>query len=558
MQIRYPHLGPAHLVVVAVLVLVLAVFWQAGEFGPINFDDGYIFSGTSRVPQGLTLNGARWAFTSFHMASWQPLTWLSHMVDVELFGSSPGWHHRTNVLLHLLNAELLFLVLWRLSGGLWKSAFVSALFAVHPLHVESVAWLTARKDVLSTLFWILSMGAYVRYARLPGAARYLAVVVLFALGLMAKPMLVTLPFVLLLLDFWPLGRLAGANTGGGCSWPISARSLHVLVVEKVPLLALSVASSVLTFLAQSREGAVAPLEVLSVGTRIANALAASLAYLGKTMWPASLAFYYPLPANTPTSLPVFEMTGALLLLTGISWLLLWHYLCRPYLAVGWLWYLGTLVPVVGLVQVGTHAMADRFTYIPLIGIFIAAAWGISGSLEGWRWRRLALGTAGFVLVVVLSRAAWVQTGYWRDSVTLASRALAVTPGNWLAASILGLSLAQRGQFDQAILWYQEALRRNPSHAKTWQNLGVALASTAQLPQAIAAYQAAVRLEPEYAEAWNNLCAAFAQSGQFSQAIDACQQALRVRPDYPTARQNLGMALQAQQQRSLPSSHSRSP
>ena len=534
---------------VALLVLVLAVFWQVGGHDFINFDDGYLFSADSRVPQGLTREGISWAFTTFHTGYWQPLTWLSHMGAMELFGTSSGWHHRVNMLFHLLNAELLLLVLWRMTGGLWRSAFVAALFAVHPLHVESVAWVTERKDVLSALFWFLSLGAYLHYARRPGLWRYLGVLVLFALGLMAKPMLVTLPCVLLLLDFWPLGRLAPADRTGSGSWPLHGPVFAGRVLEKLPLLALSVASGLVTYLGQSAGGALVPLVRVSLGARVSTALLSYLTYLGKTVWPVSLALYSTSPADTTTGLSPGVTAGALLLLLGISVPLLRRPFDKPYLAVGWLWYLGTLVPVIGLVQAGTTLVADRFTYLPLIGVFVAIVWFVPGLLGKWHYRRLVLGTAGVVAVVALAAAARVQTGYWRDSVTLASRALAVTEKNWLASTILGLSLAQRGQFEQAVPRYEEALRLNPVHAQTWHNLGVAYARTERLPQAIVAYQTALAIDPGYAEAWNNLCAAFAQLGQFEQALASCRAALRIKSDYATALHNLEAVREAREHQS---------
>ena len=539
--VRNPHQTPAYFTVVAVLVLVLAVFWQVGGYDFINLDDGPIFSGNSHVIKGLTREGVSWAFTTFHTGYWQPLTWLSHMVGVELFGVSPGWHHRLNVLFHLLNAELLFLVLWRMTGALWRSAFVAALFAVHPLHVESVAWVTERKDVLSTLFGILSLGAYLRYVRHPGALRYLAVVVSLALGLMSKPMLVTWPCLLLLLDFWPLGRLVPADRTATCSWPICGPALAARALEKLPLFALSVASVIVTAIGQSTEGAIVSLGTVSLGKRVAAALVAYPTYLGKMVWPVSLALYSPAPIDTTAGISTVATGSALLLLVGISGLLLWQRRCRPSLSVGWLWYLGTLVPVIGLVQVGSQAMADRFTYVPLIGAFIAVAWGLPGLSRGRHWR-LALGTAAIVSVAVLAGVARVQVGYWRDNWTLASRALAVREGNWQAKHMLGLALAQRGQYEQAISWYQGALRINPADASAWQNLGVALTRTARLPQAIDAYQAALRLDPALEEAWSNLCAAFKQNSQFQPAINACRKALQLNPSDAQTQQDLGVAL----------------
>jgi tetratricopeptide (TPR) repeat protein len=462
------------------------------------------------------------------------------MLDVELFGPSAGWHHRMNVLYHLLNMELLFLVLFRMTGGLWQSAFVAALFGVHPLHVESVAWVAERKDVLSTLFWMLTMGAYLRYARDPGIGRYLLVAVLFALGLMCKPMLVTLPFVLLLLDGWPLGRLAPADS----SVPPSLRRYVPVffrrVWEKVPLLGLSAISCGITYLAQAKGGAVSQLEHVPFGLRISNALVSYVIYLGKTVWPSSLAVFYPHPATIHANIPAWEIAGAILLLCGLSIIALRDGHRRPYLAVGWLWYLGALIPVIGLVQVGSQAMADRYTYVPLIGIFIAIAWCIPAVLSGWRFRRLALGLLGGLLVA-LSAAAWSQVGYWRDSVRLLSRAVAITDRNWLAMNNLGVSYEKLGQYQQAIGYYREALRIKPDDAKAWYNLGVSYEKLGQYQQAIGYYREALRIKPDDAKAWYNLGVSYEKLGQYQQAIGYYREALRIKPDYAKAWNNLGVS-----------------
>jgi tetratricopeptide (TPR) repeat protein len=521
--------------------MVLCVYWQVGGHAFVNFDDDIYVSENPIVLRGLTLEGVRWAFTTFHASNWHPLTWLSHMLDVELFGPSAGWHHRMNVLYHLLNTELLFLVLWRMTGGIWQSAFVAALFGVHPLHVESVAWVAERKDVLSTLFWILTMGAYLRYARRSGIGRYLLVAVPFALGLMCKPMLVTLPFVLLLLDWWPLGRLAPAYS----SVPPSRRR-HVPVFlrrvwEKVPLLGLSTTSCAITYLAQAKGGAVSQFEHLPFRSRISNAFVSYVVYLGKTVWPSSLAVYYPHPATIHATVPAWEIAGSIFLLCGLSVMALQQGHRRPYLAVGWLWYLGTLIPVIGLVQVGAQAMADRYTYVPLIGIFIALAWAIPELLEGWHFRRLALGVLGGAVVWTLSLAGWSQVGYWRDGVTLFSRAVAVTDRNWLAMNNLGVSYEKLGQYQQAIGYYREALQIKPDDAKAWNNLGVSSERLGQYQQAIGYYREALRIKPDNAKAWYNLGVSSERLGQYQQAIGYYREALRIKPDYANAWINLGVS-----------------
>jgi Flp pilus assembly protein TadD len=532
---------PWYLVAVVLAILVLSVYWQVEGHGFIGFDDNEYILDNPIVLRGLTLEGALSAFTTFHAANWHPLTWLSHMLDVELFGPSAGWHHRMNVLYHLLNTELLFLVLWRMTGGLWQSAFVAALFGVHPLHVESVAWVAERKDVLSTLFWMLTMGAYLRYARRPGIGRYLLVIAVFALGLMCKPMMVTLPFVLLLLDWWPLGRMTPADSSVSPSWRRYVPVFFRLVWEKVPLLGMSAISCAITYLAQAKGGAISQFEHLPFGSRISNALVSYVIYLGKMVWPASLAVFYPHPEFIRLGVPIWQVTGAILLLCGLSIIALREGHRRPYLAVGWLWYLGTLVPMIGLVQVGMQAYADRYTYVPLIGVFIALAWGIPELLAGWRFRRLALGVSGGALVIALSVAGWSQVGYWRDGVTLFSRALAVTDRNWVAMNSLGVAYVKLGQYQQAIVNFREALRIMPSYAEAWGNLGVAYANLGQHQEAIGYSRKALQIKPDHAATWNNLGMSYGILGQYQEAIGAFQEALRIKPDYLDAWRNLGVA-----------------
>ncbi len=537
---KIPPCTPLYLVVVGLAILILSVYWQVGGYSFIGFDDDIYVYENPHVQRGLIKDNVKWAFTTFHASNWHPLTWLSYMVDTELFGSSAAWHHRMNMLCHLLNTELLFLVVWGMTGGIWQSAFVAALFGVHPLHVESVAWVAERKDVLSTLFWVLTMGVYLRYARRPTVWRYLPVAFFFGLGLMCKPMLITLPFVLLLLDWWPLGRMTPVDYLDSSSWPFSLSRLSRLAWEKAPLLGLSAISCIVTFLAQTKGDAVRSLDYIPFGMRISNAFVSYVAYLGKVVWPSSLAVFYPHPAGTQAGVPVWEVAGAVLLLGGLSFLAWWQGQRRPYLIVGWLWYLGTLVPVIGLVQVGNQAMADRYTYVPLIGLFIAMAWGIPNVFSSGRFRLLVLGLLGGGVVVALSVVAWSQTGYWRDSVTLFSRALTVTQDNWLAWNNLGVTYDKLGQPQQAISYYREALRIKPDFTKAWNNLGTAYHELGQPQQAIRYYREALRIRPDYVEAWNNLGAAYDKLGQAQQAIPYYEEALRIKPDYADAWYNLGV------------------
>jgi hypothetical protein len=533
----------SYLVVVALAALVLCIYWQAGRHWFIGFDDDVYVYENPHVRKGLTLEGFGWSFTTFHASNWHPVTWISHMADVELFGVDAGWHHRMNVLLHLLNTSLLCVVLWRMTGGLWQSAFVAALFGVHPLHVESVAWVAERKDLLSTFFWILTMGAYLRYVRRPSLGRYLPVVLFFVLGLMSKPMVVTLPFVLLLLDWWPLRRITSQNCQNSGPRRNSLSAFSRLALEKVPLLGLSALLCFITFLAQSRGGAVRSLDYIPFGMRVSNALVSYVNYLGQMVWPSSLAMFYPHPASiaAQTGIPLWEVVGAVLLLAGFSFLVVWQSRRRPYLQVGWLWYVGTLIPVIGLVQVGNQAMADRYTYVPLIGIFMAIAWGIPDLFLRMRIRRLTLGLTGGAVIVVLSVVAWNQTGYWRNNITLFSRTLAVTQNNWLAWNSLGLTFDELGQPQQAIVHYRESLRIKPDFGDAWYNLGLAYAKQGQSQQAIVCFREALRLRPDYTKAWNNLGAVFYELGQPEQAIMYYQKALQTKPDYADGWYNLGLA-----------------
>jgi Flp pilus assembly protein TadD len=464
------------------------------------------------------------------------------MVDVELFGMNAGWHHRMNVLFHFLNTLLLYLILWQMTGKLWHSAFVAALFGVHPLHVESVAWISERKDVLSTLFWFLTMGAYLRYTRRPTTWRYLPVAVFFGLGLMCKPMLVTLPFVLLLLDWWPLGRATPVDSLSFSSWPFPLSRVSRLVWEKVPLLVLSAISCFITFLAQSRGGSVRSLDYMSFGLRIVNAFVSYVSYLGQMIWPSSLAMFYPHPASITVhaSIPVWKIMGAILLFCIFSFLVIRQAQRRPYLLVGWLWYVGTLIPVIGLVQVGNQAMADRYTYVPLIGIFIAIAWVIPSLFSKRGFYSIFLGVLGGAAIAVLSEVTWNQVGYWRDSITLFSRAVAVTPDSWLAWNNLGVTYEKLGQPQQAIPYYREALRIKPDFTKAWNNLGAAFHELGQPQQAIVCYREALRIKPDYADAWNHLGAAYDRLDQPQQAIYYYREALRIKPDYADAWYNLGV------------------
>ncbi len=522
----------------------LAVYAPARSLDFVGIDDPLYVSENARVAAGLTVGGARWAFATWHGGYWIPLTWVSYMLDVELWGPGAAGHHVTNVLLHAANSVLLFVLLGRLTRAPWRSAFVAALFALHPLHVESVAWITERKDVLSTAFMLLAIWAYVAYVRRPRRAGYALVGALFGLSLMAKPMTVTLPFVLLLLDVWPLCRWApgGGGTGGPrAKRPSSWSALRPLVWEKVPLLALSLGASVVAYLAQRHAGAVGGLEGFPLGLRIQNAVVSYAVYLLRTIWPAGLAAVYPFP----DSIPVWQVAAAAALLAALSILFLRRAVGHLPLAVGWLWYLGTLVPVIGVVQVGIQGMADRFTYVPLIGVFIVAAWAVPERLTAGRstWR-LATGAAGACLVAACLVATRAQIAYWKDNVALWTRVIQVTQGmSALDAHLtLGATLRDQDRLDEAARHFAEALEIDPRSAVAWAGSGLVLERQGRDAEAMTAYESALALDAALPEVHNNLGVLLARQGRLAEATEHFAAAARLEPGFELALVNLGLGL----------------
>jgi tetratricopeptide (TPR) repeat protein len=529
------------LVYLVLIFVTLVVFHQLPSHDFINLDDDILVYENPHVHAGLNKESIAWAFTTFEAYNYHPLTWLSHMLDCQLFSLRPGMHHLTNLVFHLLNTALLLLVLRRMTGTLWRSGFVAALFALHPLHVESVAWVAERKDLLSAFFWFLTMWAYARYAERPGLNRYLPVLLFFSLGLLAKPMVVTLPFALLLLDFWPLGRMQFYQAGND-SRPLESKvPVFRLVWEKIPLFALAAISIVVTFAAQQKGGALKSLEAFPLTTRIANALISYVSYIGKMIWPHNLAVYYPYSG----SVPVWQAAGAGLALLCLTVLFLWTARKRPYLAVGWLWYLGTLVPVIGLVQVGSQAMADRYTYLPLVGLFIALAWGVPSLLAGWHHRQSILAVSATVLLVSFTACTWLQLRHWQNSITLFQHTLQVTTNNYFAHNNLGVALAHDGRLNEAIKHYSEALRIKPEAFEVHNNLANVLAAQGSVDEAIEHYFEALQLEPDYDKAHNNLGNALASKGKVEEAINHYSRAIEINPDYAGAHYDLGNALAAQ-------------
>ena len=520
------------------ILSTLSVYWQVKDYEYVYYDDNkYVFE-NPQVQNGLTVEGLVWAFTTNQSSNWHPITWLSHMLDIQLLGPDPGRQHLVNLIIHILNTLLVFIVFGKMTGKPWESGAVAALFALHPLHVESVAWIAERKDVLSTLFWMLTLWGYARYATRPSPYRYSLVFVFLALGLMSKPMLVTLPCVMLLLDFWPLNRFSMTLP----HLPAGTKKRHIffqLVREKVPLFALVATSSMITFLVQQQSGALRPLDAVPLGVRVANALTSYITYLGKMFWPVGLAVLYPYP----TMFNSWKVAGAFFLLAAVSVFAVWTVKQRPYVAVGWFWYLGTLVPVIGLVQVGIQAMADRYTYIPLIGIFIILTWSTSELVVKFPRLKIALITVTAAILLFLSVTAFKQVRHWQSTLSLFEHTLAVTTNNWLPHFNLGFALDKQGQTEEAAVQYQEALRINPDYEPAHTNLGLALDKLKRYDQAIHHFSEALRINPGYEKAHNNLGITLDKTGRTDEAVIHYREALRLKPDYENAHNNLGLALE---------------
>jgi tetratricopeptide (TPR) repeat protein len=543
----------AALICLALAVVTAALYWPITHYGFVNFDDDDYITNNSHVQAGLTWAGVIWAFQTGAAANWHPLTWISHMLDCQLYGLNPGGHHSTNLIFHVINTLLLFLWLRQLTGTLWRSAMVAALFAWHPLHVESVAWASERKDVLSTFFWMLTLIAYTRYAqkRSKVEARgsradtpvqaldarrstldYYLALLFFACGLMSKPMVVTLPFVLLLLDFWPLNRFPP-----GCS----ARSLINLIVEKLPFFALTLAASVVTYFVQTSGRALWSPAGLSFSSRVANALWAYERYISKTFWPADLSIFYTHPYHWPAGLVI----GAALLLALWSGLFIWRARQNPYLLVGWFWFLGTLVPTIGLVQVGSQSMADRYMYIPSIGLFIMVVWGLDDFLN-WRphWRRITTLAGGVALAGCLVGTR-IQLSYWQNSIKLFSHAIEVTTDNFVAYTCLGETLRDLGLKKEALMVCAEAVRIAPNSPVAQYNYGMALLQNNKLDEALAHLDAAGRLAPHNSEVQYNLGLFLLLHNKPAEAVSHFAAALVERPDFAEAHYRLAQVLSQQ-------------
>jgi len=526
---RWPIFG----VCIFLALITWLVFGQTLQHEFVNYDDDAYVYKNPEVARGLSIHGIVWAFTHVHAANWHPLTWLSHMLDCQLYGLNAGGHHLTNLLLHLATAISLFLVLRQMTGSFWRSAFVAAVFAIHPLRVESVAWVAERKDVLSALFFMLTIGAYVRFTRLPkSAGRYALVAVLFALGLMCKPMLVTLPLVLLLLDYWPLNRFAAVQPVGDDNFGLWRR----LLIEKLPLLGLAAASCVTTFFAQTI--AMRPFTLIPLPIRVGNGAIAIVAYLRQLVWPSDLAVLYPLSVRDVGTF-VVVLSAALLAGISLAVILVRH---RRYFVTGWLWYLVMLVPVIGILQVGDQARADRYTYLPHIGLYLLLTWGAVDLCGRWRHGRQFLGAFGAIVLAAFIFTAHTQASHWRNSESLWRHTLASTSDNTTAHKNFGVVLYEKGKIAEAIAHYQEALRIVPRQPNVHAHLGNALLQLGQLDEAVAHFEIELEIVPNSAEAHSNIGVVFLAKGRVEESIAHLERALQIAPESADAHYNLGNAL----------------
>jgi len=513
---------------VALVLATIAVYAQVGHYGFVPYDDDQYVMNNDRVKEGLTTGSVNWAFTAFYAANWHPLTWLSHMADWQVFGDRPGAHHLVNVGFHAANVVLLFIAFVWMTRRPWRSAVVAAVFAIHPLHVESVAWVAERKDVLSTFFGLITLLFYIRYARRRSVTRYALMALFFGLSLLAKPMLVTLPLVFLLLDLWPLRRI---------QWPPDAARLKALTLEKIPLLAMVAGASILTFMAQHSAGAVDTLKGLSMSARLANAAISYVLYIVMAFRPANLAVLYPY--GNPMTAAAIGAAGLLIVVTAAA---LFAAKKRPYALVGWLWYLGMLVPVIGIVQVGEQAMADRYTYLPLVGFSFAFVWLVADLVESRRALRGVTAGVACAALILLAAQAYRQTAYWKSGRTLFEHAIAVTDRNFIMIGNLGVVLDEEGKSEEAMKCYKKAFEIEPEYDGAYMNAGLMLSKQGKREEAMALYERVLSFKPKCAEAHNNLGVILSGMGRIEEAIAHYREALAIKPDYGEARANLGHEL----------------
>lgn len=523
------------------VIVIFIVFSQAIHHEFINYDDQAYVTDNSHVKEGLSYRNFVWAFTAFEVSNWHPVTWLSHMLDYEMYGMNPMGHHLTNLILHLANALLLLYLLYKSTGKYWQSLFIAALFGLHPLHVESVAWIAERKDLLSTFLFFMTLIIYGEYVKKPRTPTYLLMLMTYGVGLMAKPMLVTLPLVMLLWDFWPLGRLITQREHRHCPEKIhegcSSTPPLRLLVEKIPFFLLSLTSCIVTYYAQQRGGAVAAIHGTPPTFRVINALQSYVGYMEKMVWPHDLAVIYPLP---PTLTLAWGGVAGLVLLL-VSWLVWRQARNYPYLPVGWLWYLCTLVPVIGLIQVGQQAMADRYTYIPLTGLFIMISWGVADLSRKLHYRHEVLAASAVSVLGVLAVCTWIQLGYWKNSVTLFEHAVQAVPNNHIAFRMLGNALSRKGDMDGANRCFAESLRIMPDDDSTHIEWGSAATKERRIGEALYHYNEALRINPGSAIAHYDLGVLLADQGKFEEAIGHFLEALRIEPGRADLQAALGSA-----------------
>ena len=528
-KVKYNLLFKKRQEIIICLFLVtatLAVYWQITNHEFVNYDDETYITKNLHVQTGLAFESIKWAFTSFHAGNWHPVTWLSHMLDIELYGLNPMGHHWASLQIHLINTLLLFFVLQKMTGALWQSAFVAALFALHPINVESVAWVAERKNVLSTFFWMLTMLAYVHYTTRPSLYRYLLTLLFLMLGLMAKPMLVTLPFVLLLLDYWPLERLRN-------------QSPFNLILEKIPFFAFSAVSVYISSLSVKYYGIVVSTELVPMQIRIANSLVSYVKYIEKMIWPKNLAIFYPFP----DTLPIWQILGAGLFLASISFLVLLNLRKKPYLCTGWLWFLGTLIPVIGLKQAGLWpAMADRWAYVPLVGIFIILAWGGSDLLKKWTHKNVMPAILAIAVILALTVLSFHQAAHWKNSITLFENAIKVTENNCMAHNNLGIALMRDGKSNDAVFYFKKALQIRPDFLKTIDNLGVALFQLGRFEESISCYTKALKINSENAEIHKHIAIILEIQGEIEKAVQHYTKALLINPELADVNYCLANAL----------------
>jgi Flp pilus assembly protein TadD len=531
------------LLIIFLAIVTVLVFWQSTNHDFLSYDDDLYVTDNFHVKTGLTHRNMLWAFTTAEASNWHPLTWLSHMLDCQIHGLNPKGHHLTNVLFHIANTLLLSYLLISATRSYWQSMFVAALFALHPLHVESVAWVAERKDLLSTFFMFGTLILYTRYAKNPRPLLYVITLLVYVFGLMSKPMLVTLPFVMLLWDFWPLGRLRfdtwiKGNIAYSTFDSASTSTLPRLILEKLPFFVFSLLSSVLTYYAQAHGGSVAGIHSVPLTFRVVNGLVSYTTYIRNMLWPAHLAVIYPLPP----ALTLVQAGISGLILIGVTLVVYRRARMNPFLLMGWLWYVGTLVPVIGLVQVGRQAMADRYTYIPLIGLFIMISWGVPALTHKWPYRRALITSLAILTLAGSTICTWIQLSYWRNGVLLFTHAIQAVENNYIAHLQLGDELSKRAKYNEAIEHYLTALRAISGDGNLHMNLGVAFFETGNIEAAIKHYYTALSLKPENDRLYYNLGLAFGVQGNLNESITYLTKAVTMNPKFAEAHYNLGVAL----------------